>query len=69
MKTWPAADSAPDANSHALKASKAPEIRYVPEIIFLRPRVSNRWPSSSGPARLPTANARPYSGTLLLLTW
>ena len=42
MNTWPAADSAPDANSHALKASKAPEIRYVPEIIFLRPRVSNR---------------------------
>ena len=67
MKVWPAAPSTPAANSQALKANKAPDSRYVPEIIFFRPTLSNRGPSS-GLARLPTANARPYSGTALSLT-
>ena len=31
---------------------------YVPEIIFFLPTVSNRRPSSSGPARFPAANAK-----------
>src|SRR5260370_29900355 len=69
INLWAAACSTTAANSQALKASMAPEIRYVPEIIFRRPHVSNSWPSSSGPARLPTANTRPYKGTMLLLTW
>jgi hypothetical protein len=40
----------------------------VPEIIFLRPTESNSGPRISGPIRLPTENASPYSGTFVALT-
>ena len=46
-------------NSHALMARSTPETRYVPEIIFLRPTVSNSGPRISGPSRLPTEKASP----------
>ena len=49
-------------NSNAVIASSTPDSRYVPEIILRRPMVSNRWPSSSGPSRLPAAKAMKYSG-------
>src|SRR5215212_8794391 len=54
---WVYALSSPAWNSAAEIASSTPDSRYVPEIIFRRPMVSNRWPSVSGPTRLPTAKA------------
>ena len=58
----------PWSNITAVTASSTPEIRYVPEIIFLRPRESNSGPSSSGPARFPAAKPMRNSGTIFSST-
>lgn len=54
---WVSAVSRPPWKRIALTASATPEIRYVLVIMMRRPSVSNRVPSSSGPARLPMAKA------------
>src|SRR5262245_40615805 len=63
-----AASKEPLSNRNALTPSKTPDSRYVPEIILRRPTESNNGPSKSGPARLPTENASPYTGTAVALT-
>jgi hypothetical protein len=46
----------PDMSRTASTATSAADPRYVPEIIGIRPTVSNRRPSRSGPRKLLTAN-------------
>jgi hypothetical protein len=55
--------SVPLLNSTAVIASRTPETMYVPAIIGLRPTESKNRPSSSGPPKLPTANAAMYQPT------
>src|SRR5215213_6903281 len=55
---WVVGVRAPEEKSCALIASRIADSPYVDRIIFRRPMVSNRWPSSSGPSRLPSANGK-----------
>ncbi len=61
--------SVPDRKSRPVAMSRTPERMHVPEIIGLRPTLSNSRPSSSGPMRLPTANGSRYRPTLPAATW
>jgi hypothetical protein len=44
-------------NKYPVAASKTPDVKYVKLIIGLRPIVSNRRPSRTGPAKFPNARA------------
>src|SRR5215203_6692833 len=65
---WVVAFSRSARNRNAVIASRIPDRMYVAEIIFLRPTVSNRWPSRNGPDRLPTAKAIRNSGAFVSST-
>src|SRR3954453_8559509 len=57
--------SVPFLKRIAVTMRSSPEMMYVPAIIGLRPTLSKKRPSRSGPAKLPTANGSRYRPTLL----
>ncbi len=61
--------STPALTDCAVMTSRMPAVRYVPEIIFRRPAVSDSLPMVSGPARFPAATARKQYGVSSGLTW
>ncbi len=65
---WVVASSVPLLNRMPVMMSRTPDRMYVPAIIGLRPMVSKKRPSSSGPRKLPTANGSRYRPTLAAFT-
>ena len=57
------AETASCSNTTPAPASITPETPYVAAIMVLRPSVSNKGPSRSGPKKFPAAKGRMYQPT------